>query len=80
MVFINKREVSKTTKIKIYKTVFIPTQIYGSESQVHTERLKSKIIAMEMKIIRSIEGVTILDRIRNKNMKKIEGRIGNFQN
>lgn len=61
--FLNKRDVSK-------QTVFVSILTYGTESWVLTDRVKSKLTAMEMKILRKIEVVTILDKIRNEAIKE----------
>lgn len=69
-VFLNKKEVSKKTKVKIHKAVFEPVLTYGSESWVMNKKLKSKVQAMEMRILRKIEGVTKKDKIRNTEIRR----------
>ena len=46
---IDKKEISKGTKTKIYKTVFRPIFTYGCESWIITNKLRSKIQTPEMK-------------------------------
>ena len=44
-----KRELSKKTKLSIFKAVFAPILIYGPESWAMTERMRSQVQASEMK-------------------------------
>lgn len=68
--FFNKREITKETKRRVYESVLVPTLIYGCESWVLTNYLKSRITACEMKILRKIEGVTKLDKVRNETIRR----------
>lgn len=66
----NKKELTKRTKVKIYETILAPILMYGCESWVLSERMKSRIQACEMKILRKIEGVTRRDKLRNENIRQ----------
>lgn len=68
--FLNKKEISRAVKMSVYKTVFIPTLIFGCESWVLTKRLKSKIQRMEMLYLRRVLGVTRKDRLRNSFIRE----------
>ena len=46
-------------------TILRPILLYGHESWILTKKLKSKITAADMKVLRLVKGVTRRDRIRN---------------
>ncbi|CAH2003424.1 unnamed protein product [Acanthoscelides obtectus] len=64
-VFLRNKKISRKSKMMVYKTIFIPTLIYGSEGWVLTNRLKSKIQAVDMKFFRKVTRITRRDKIRN---------------
>lgn len=68
--FLNKKEISSKTKLTIYKTVYLPTLLYGSETWVMTEKLHKKIQVLEMKYLRKVAKVTIMDKIRNEEIRE----------
>ena len=57
--------ISRRVKTTIYTTILRPILMYGSETWSLTTKLKSRIQAAEMRILRLIHGVTKLDRVRN---------------
>ena len=68
--FLNKKEVTKKTKLAVYKSTFVPTLTYGCESWTLTEKSKSKLQAMEMRFLRKADNKTRRDRIRNTSIRK----------
>lgn len=68
--FIRKREIAEKTKMMVYKTVIRPVLTYGCETWTTTLREKSRLQAMEMKILRGIKGVTRRDRWRNEEVRR----------
>lgn len=67
---IKKREVSRATKMTIFKTIFRPVLTFGCESWTVTKRIESKLEATEMKYLRGTLGVTRLDRRRNEDIRQ----------
>ena len=65
-----KRELSKKTKLSIFKTIFVPINTYGHESWVMTERMRSQVQAFEMRFLRRIEGVTLFNMVRHSEIRK----------
>jgi hypothetical protein len=67
---ISKRELSSKAKISVYKTIFYPTLTYGHELWVMTERMRSRIQAAEMRFLRRVAGLTLLDRVRSSEIRQ----------
>ena len=56
--------------MRVYNAVVVPTLVYGCEAWVLKERDKSRVQAMEMKVLRGVAGVTRLDCVRNEEIRK----------
>src|SRR3978361_427810 len=67
---IRKKEVYTGTKMTVYKTIFRPILIYGSESWVLTQQQRNKIQAVEMKFLRGVRDVTKRDRLRSGKIRE----------
>lgn len=67
---VGKREVTNQVKLHIFKAVFLPTLLYGSESLVTLDRNMSRMTAIEMKYLRRVAGKTRRDRIRNDTIRE----------
>ena len=57
------------SKMKIYKSTVRPITTYGAETRAETERTKQLLRTTEMKTLRSAIGVTLWDRMRNKDVR-----------
>ena len=49
----------------VFRSSFFPIFTHGHESWVMTERMRSRVQASEMRFLRRIKGVTLLDKIYN---------------
>ena len=67
---IERKELSKATKLRIINAMVVPTLLYGSETWTLQKRHRSKIQAMEMRFLRKVEGVTTLDRVSNEDIRR----------
>ncbi|XP_014290153.1 uncharacterized protein [Halyomorpha halys] len=71
--FLGKREVTRKTKIMIYKLTFLHILSYSSESWTLTSKHKSRIESMEMRYLRKVELRTRRDRVRNSTVRTNHG-------
>ena len=60
-----KRELSRSAKLSIYRSIFVPTLTYGHELWVMTERTRSRVQAAEMSFLRRVAGRSLRDRVRS---------------
>jgi len=56
-----------TSKIRVYKSTIRPVITYAAERGPDTSKTLQMIRTVEMKIIRSIHGKTLHDRIRSED-------------
>ena len=67
-VFGNKG-LSKEAKLRVFNAVVVPTLVYGCEAWVLKEREKSRVQAMDLKVLRGVAGVTRLDCVRSEDIR-----------
>ena len=72
---INRRELNKSTKLRVINATVMPTLLYVCETWTLLERHKSKMQAFEMRCLRRVEGVTILDKVRNEDIRSRLGQL-----
>ena len=65
----DRRELSKTTKLRVYNAIVKPTLLYGSETWTLQKRHMKKLQAVEMRYLRKVEGVTRMDRVRSDDIR-----------
>lgn len=68
--------IPRGVKVLIYTTMLRPILTYGHEGWAMNTKLKSKIQASEMRVLRIILGVTRRDRMRNDEIRRELGVVG----
>ena len=64
-----KGKARKNTMMKFYRSMSIPAVTYGSETWTITNKNMSRITAAEMRFLRKVQGVTLLDRNRSEDIR-----------
>ena len=55
--------------MRIYKTVLVPTLLYGTESLTVLDKRKNRMQGSEMKYLKKVIGKTRSDQIRNTTIR-----------
>ena len=66
---LGRKELTKGTKLRVVNAMVLPTLTYGCEAWTLQTRHRGRVEAMQMRVMRRIEGVTRLDRIRNVDLR-----------
>ena len=56
-----------------YEGVIVPTALYGAEAWDKRSAERRKVIVIEMKCLRSLVGVSRMDRVRNEEVRRTAG-------
>lgn len=64
------KNLTKKTKINIFKTIIEPVTTYGSEVWVMNKTLERKLLTSEMTYWRRCCGLTLLDHVRNEEIRE----------
>ena len=62
---LKRKELSRSTKLKVVNVTMIPTLLYGCETWCLSKHLESRVQATQMNVLRWTEGVSRKDRVRN---------------
>jgi len=60
------RDISPSTKVKVYETLVLSILLYNAETWTLTEELNKRLRVFEMRCLRRIAGVTRQDRVGNE--------------
>ena len=66
----NNKYMSKDCKTRIYKNYIRPILTHSVETRAETTKTKNRLQVAEMKVLRSISGLSLRDKIRNENIRK----------
>ena len=69
----NNRGLGIKAKKCLYEGVSVPTALYGSEAWGMRSAERRKVNVLEMKCLRSLVGVSRMDRVRNEEMRRRAG-------
>ena len=75
-VVLRRNELSKNTKLKFVNATMIPMLMYGCEAWSLSKKLQSRVQATQMRVLRRIEGVNKVDRVRNEVIRERLGQEG----
>ena len=56
--------------MSIYKEVIVPTALYGADARGMRSAERRKVNVLEMKCLRSLVGVSRMDRVRNEEVRR----------
>ena len=67
---IANKNISMVAKSTVHQAIVVPTIMYGSETWTWLKKDESGINAVEMRSLRRMCGKRIIDRVRNKQIRK----------
>ena len=70
---LNNRGLGIKAKKCLYEGVIIPTAMYGAEASGMRSAKRRKVNVLEMKCLRSLVGVSRMDRVRNEEVRRRAG-------
>ena len=70
---LKNRELHKYAKKYVYEGVTLTTVLYGVETSGTKIAERRKVNVLEMNYLRSIVGVTLMDRVRNEEVHRRDG-------
>lgn len=68
--FVSRKGISQKARLAVHNGVLAPTLMYGSECWAWKKQSESRINAVEMRSLRSMCGVKLIDRVRNEIIRE----------
>ena len=65
-----KGELCTRAKLSIFRSVYVPILTYGHECWIINEKVRSRVQAAEMGILRKISGLTLLDKLKSADIRE----------
>ena len=65
----SNQNITRSLKVRIYRALILPIATYGAETWTLRKADISRLESFEMRCLRSIAGVHLLDRIRSKDIR-----------
>ena len=70
---LSNRGLGKKAKKCLYERVIVPTALCGAEAWGMRSAERRKVNVLEMKCLRSLVGVSRMDRVRNEELRRRAG-------
>ena len=70
---LSKRGLRIKAKKYLYEGVIVPTALYGAGAWGMRSAERRKVNVLEMKCLRSLVGVSRMDRVRNEEVRRTAG-------
>ena len=67
---LKRKELSRSTKLKMVNVTMIPTLLYGCEMKCLSKQLQSRVQATQINVLRWIKGVNRLNRVNSVDIRE----------
>ena len=69
-VVLERRKLNKDTKLRVFNAMVVSTLLFGCDTWTVQKQQESRLQATEMRFLRRVEGLTMLDRVRNVGIRQ----------
>ena len=69
-VVLERRELNKDTKLRVFNAMVVSTLLFGCDTWTVQKQQESRLQATEMRFLRRVEGLTMLERVRNVGIRQ----------